>query len=69
MPKKKSSEIKDHEVARLASMLQKKYGAPLARLWNGDGPPIHSTSDCRAGFVEIIKYWREEMGRDGQEES
>jgi hypothetical protein len=67
--KEKTKKIKDDEIARLASMLQKEFGQVLAAKWNADcekrgNQPIYDSGDCRAGFVGIIKRWREEMDRD-----
>ena len=62
-------EVKDHEVARLASMLQAKVGKGLADKWNRDcvaagNPPIYDSGDCRGMLVSTIKLWRTEMGRE-----
>ena len=67
MPKEKSIIIKDHEVARLASILQEKFGKDLAAFWNQSilpEPPIYDEGDCRMGLVAGIKQWRKEMGRE-----
>lgn len=63
------NELKDHEIARLASMLQEKIGPILADKWNRECeeaglPKTYDSGDCRIMIVEIIKKWRAEMGRD-----
>jgi len=66
--KQKTVQIKDHEVARLASMLQDDLGRVVAAKWNDDLhkqgiTPIYDAGDTRANFVAIIKKWKEEMER------
>ena len=67
--KQKTAQIKDHEVARLASMLQASVGQVIAEKWNEDlikkgMQPIYDAGDTRANFLSIIKTWKVEMDRD-----
>lgn len=66
--KQKTAQIKDHEVARLASMLQDGLGRVIAAKWNDDlhkqgMMPIYDAGDTRGNFVSVIKKWKSEMGR------
>lgn len=66
--KQKTVQIKEHEVARLASMLQASVGQVIAEKWNDDlhkqgMAPIYDAGDTRTNFVSVIKKWKTEMGR------